>query len=125
MDRVLDYVSPSSFHILGWRPEEMTGRPVEDFILDEDRLVLATTIASQGRSVMLRMLKKDGSTVWMENRARLVCDSATGGPTGWVVTMRDITERKALEEQLSDLARIDALTGLANRRAFDEVLDRE
>ena len=125
MDQVLDYVSPSSFHILGWRPEEMTGRPVEDFILDEDRLVLAATIASQGRSVMLRMLKKDGSSVWMENRATLVCDSATGEPKEWVVTMRDITERKVLEQELSALALTDGLTGLPNRRAFDEALERE
>ena|ERR1700733_7962539 len=80
MDRVLNYVSPSSFQILGWRPEEMTGRPVEDFILDEDCPVLAAAIASHKRGVMLRMLKKDGSTVWMENRATLVCDSASGEP---------------------------------------------
>jgi PleD family two-component response regulator len=103
----------------------MTGRPVEDFILDEDRPVLAATIASQGRSVMLRMLKKDGSTVWMENRATLVCDSTTGEAKEWVVTMRDITERKVLEQELSALALTDGLTGLPNRRAFDEALKRE
>ena len=125
MDRVLDYVSPASFQILGWKPEEMTGRPVEDFILDEDLPVLAEAIAHQGRSVLLRMLKRDGSTVWMENRASLVSDSATGEPRQWVVTMRDVTERKALEKQLSELALTDGLTGLANRRAFDEALERE
>jgi len=125
MDRVLNYVSPSSFQILGWRPEEMTGRPVEDFILDEDCPVLAAAIASHKRGVMLRMLKKDGSTVWMENRATLVCDSASGEPKEWVVTMRDITERKAHEQQLSELALTDSLTGLSNRRAFDEALERE
>jgi len=103
----------------------MTGRPVEDFILSEDRPVLAATIARQGRSVMLRMLKKDGSTVWMENRATLVCDSATGEPKEWVVTMRDITERKVLEQELSTLALTDGLTGLPSRRAFDEALGRE
>jgi PAS domain S-box-containing protein len=117
--------SPSAFHILGWRPEEMTGRPVEGFILDEDRPVLAATIASHGRSVMLRMLKKDGSTVGMENRATLVRDSVTGEPTEWVVTMRDITEHMVLEERLCELALTDGLTGLSNRRAFDEALERE
>ena len=39
--------------------------------------------------------------------------------------MRDITDRKALEEQLSLLALTDDLTGLANRRAFDQALERE
>ena len=125
MDRVLDYVSPSSLQILGWKPEEMTGRPVEDFILAEDCPVLAAAIASHRESAMLRMLKKDGSTVWMENRARLVLDSATGEPKEWVVTMRDITERKALEQQLSELALTDGLTELSKRRAFDKALERE
>jgi len=125
MDRVLDYVSPSSLHILGWTPEEMTGRPVEDFILDQDHPLLAAAIAAKRNSVMLRMLKKDGSTVWMENRARLVLDSATGEPKEWVVTMRDITERKLLEEQLSEQALTDGLTELSNRRAFNQGLERE
>jgi diguanylate cyclase (GGDEF)-like protein len=39
--------------------------------------------------------------------------------------MRDISERKLLEEKLSRLALTDGLTGLANRRAFDEALERE
>jgi diguanylate cyclase (GGDEF)-like protein len=41
--------------------------------------------------------------------------------------MRDITERKLLdlEEKLSELALTDGLTGLANRRAFDEALNME
>jgi diguanylate cyclase (GGDEF)-like protein len=39
--------------------------------------------------------------------------------------MRDITGRKVLEEKLSALAMTDALTGLWNRRAFDQALRRE
>ncbi len=125
MDRVLSYVSPSCFSTLGWRPEEMTGRAVEDFILDEDHPILAAAIAAQAGCAMLRMMKKDGSTVWMDNRARLVLDPVTGEPKGWVVAMRDITDRKALEDRLSKLALADGLTGLPNRRAFDEALERE
>ncbi len=125
MDRVLNYVSPSCFSTLGWKPEEMTGRAVEDFILDEDHPVLAAAIATHAEGAMLRMMKKDGSTVWMDNRARLVRDPVTGEPKEWVVTMRDISERKALEDRLSRLALSDGLTGLPNRRAFDEALERE
>jgi diguanylate cyclase (GGDEF)-like protein len=39
--------------------------------------------------------------------------------------MRDMTERKKLEDKLSALALTDSLTELPNRRAFDETLDRE
>jgi diguanylate cyclase (GGDEF)-like protein len=39
--------------------------------------------------------------------------------------MRNITERRLIEERLFALAHTDALTGLGNRRAFDEALGRE
>ena len=37
----------------------------------------------------------------------------------------DISERKRFEEKLSALSLTDGLTGLANRRSFDETLERE
>jgi diguanylate cyclase (GGDEF)-like protein len=42
-----------------------------------------------------------------------------------VVVMRDISERKRMEEELGELAFRDKLTGIANRRKFDEVLENE
>jgi len=125
LDRVLTYVSPSSLYVLGWKPEELTNRLVDDFILPEDLPLLAAAIASQHDTVTMRMRRPDGSTPWMENRARLLRDPVTGEPTGWVVTMRDISDRKALEEKLSSQALTDGLTGIANRRAFDRALARE
>lgn len=131
LDRVLHYVSPSSLSVLGWTSEEMTGKLVDEFILAEDFPILAATIArniSDGAStgsVILRMLKKNGSTTWMENTARILRDSATGQPKEFVVTMRDINERKMLEEKLIAQTLTDSLTGLANRRAFDKALVRE
>lgn len=43
----------------------------------------------------------------------------------FVISHKDITERKAAEEMAKDLARIDGLTQIANRRAFDEFLQQE
>ena len=45
--------------------------------------------------------------------------------TGIVGVTRDVTERKLFELRLATLATIDGLTGLTNRRAFDEALARE
>jgi diguanylate cyclase (GGDEF)-like protein/PAS domain S-box-containing protein len=131
MDRVIQYVSPSCLQLLGWTPEERIGKTVDDLILPEDYPVFAAAYArilapgAQFVSSTLRMRKRDGSIVWTEANTRLVRDPATGEPKEAVIVMRDITERKMLEDKLSALALSDGLTGILNRRAFDEALERE
>src|SRR5580658_4352812 len=120
LDMVLHYVSPSSFHVLGWKPEEMTGKRPDAFFLPEDASALA------GNSfAIVRMRMKDGIMAWVEIKHRMVCDSATGVPRENIIVIRDITERKTLEERLAVLELTDARTGLFTARAFDEALERE
>jgi diguanylate cyclase (GGDEF)-like protein/PAS domain S-box-containing protein len=47
-----------------------------------------------------------------------------GLPSGAVITFRDITERKAFEDELHQHAFYDSLTGLANRRLLVERLEQ-
>ncbi|MDX6391749.1 MAG: hypothetical protein QOJ73_2812 [Streptosporangiaceae bacterium] len=47
-----------------------------------------------------------------------------GAPSGAVIAFRDITERKAFEDELQHHAFYDSLTGLANRRLLVERLDQ-
>ena len=72
---------------------------------------------------------RDGHWVWVEVEFRSIRDQKTGEPAGIIGAMRNISLRKSLEIELADanrrleaLARQDALTGLANRRTFDEML---
>jgi diguanylate cyclase (GGDEF)-like protein/PAS domain S-box-containing protein len=131
MDRVIKYISPSCVQLLGWNPEERIGRMIDDLILAEDHPVFAAAYTrllmpgAQAVSGTARARKKDGTTAWIEANGRLVRDPATGEPQEVVLVMRDITERKMLEEKLSALALTDSLTGLMNRRSFDESLTRE
>jgi diguanylate cyclase (GGDEF)-like protein/PAS domain S-box-containing protein len=120
LDMVLHYVSPSSVHVLGWKPEEMTGKRPNAFFLPED----ASTLAGNTFAVV-RMRTKDGTMAWVEIKHRMVCDSATGVPRENIIVIRDITERKSLEERLSALEQTDARTGLFTARAFHEALERE
>jgi diguanylate cyclase (GGDEF)-like protein/PAS domain S-box-containing protein len=125
MDGVLHYVSPASVEILGWKPEEMAGKILDDFILPEDVPLLATAFATQGQSATVRMRKKDGPSAWMECHARLARHSVSGEPKEYVVVMRDITDHKILEEKLSALVLTDGPKGLLNAHAFQGALDQE
>ena len=51
--------------------------------------------------------------------------SPKGEIIGTIGAVMDITERKALEEELKCLANFDSLTGLMNRRYFFEISDKE
>jgi diguanylate cyclase (GGDEF)-like protein/PAS domain S-box-containing protein len=125
-DGVLHYVSPSSFRVLGWKPEEMAGKRPDDFILSEDASFIPGRLISglEDSPLAVRMRKKDETVAWIEVKHRAICDS-TGEARETIIVMRDITERKTLEEQLSLLELTDSRTGLATHRAFDETLDRE
>jgi diguanylate cyclase (GGDEF)-like protein/PAS domain S-box-containing protein len=131
LDMRFNYVSPSSFQVLGWTPEEMMAMQPFALIVPEDVPALAELAArnlrpgAEASPITARYRKKDGTIAWTEVSARVVRDPATEEPIETVIVIRDITERKRLEEKLSALALTDGLTGLANRRAFDQALDRE
>lgn len=125
------YISPSCVQVLGYTPEEMMSMEPFGHVLPEDLPGLAATAyrnlapGTEPSRATARMRKKDGTIVWMEITARVVRDPSTGEAAEAVIVMRDVTERKSMEDQLARLALTDGLTGLPNRRAFDEDLDRE
>ena len=125
MDGLLRYVSSASLKILGWKPEEMTGKALYDFVFPEDLPVLAGAFAAHDEKAAFRMQKKDGSQAWIESQIRLARNSATGEAKEYVVVLRNITVLKMLEEKLSALTLIDGPTGLFNPRAFESALDME
>jgi len=131
LDRVLHYVSPSCITLFGCERKEMEGRTVDGRVYPEDmpkviaavQRSLAPGVVEEGATI--RMRRNDETLVWTEVNARVIRDEVTGEALEFVLVMRDVTERKLLEEKLSKLAMTDGLTGVANRRAFDEALERE
>ena len=72
-----------------------------------------------------RLLNKAGNYVWVNMRGRVSEHNPNGNPNRVSGVLVDISERKALEDQLVELATKDALTGLYNRGFGSETLDRE
>jgi diguanylate cyclase (GGDEF)-like protein/PAS domain S-box-containing protein len=70
-----------------------------------------------------RYLRPDGSAVWVARSVTLVRD-ADGEPLHFIDQIQDITDRRRYEGELRRLADHDPLTGLLNRRRFEEELDR-
>lgn len=71
-----------------------------------------------------RMLHKDGHWIWVLDRGKLVSRTPDGRPEWMAGTHTDITVRKVLEIEIRQLAYIDALTGLPNRRLLDDRLQQ-
>jgi diguanylate cyclase (GGDEF)-like protein/PAS domain S-box-containing protein len=117
-----DYMSPSVESILGYPPEYF----LEDFnrVLDilDDKGRLAIDLALRGERPFSRMdfhlRHADGTIVIGETQTTVVRDAVQG-------VTRDVTELRRLQDRLAALALRDPLTGLANRRLLDELLDAE
>ncbi|MEI6209907.1 MAG: diguanylate cyclase [Desulfuromonadales bacterium] len=82
--------------------------------------------------VEYRLRCKDGSYKWILSRGMVVNRSKDGSPLRMIGTHTDITERKRVERALEEanskleiLSITDGLTGIANRRRFDQVLAQE
>ncbi len=71
-----------------------------------------------------RLLDAGGEVVWISLSTSVVRD-ADGEPLYRISQLQDVTERRRFEGQLQHLADHDPITGLFNRRRFDEELERE
>ena len=137
-DLVRRYVSPACRELLGYEPEEMIGiKPVSVAHPDDaPRLSLVFQTLMSGRadrqSIISRIRHRDGRWIWVEAQFRALRDPESGAATGIIGSLRDVSARKIVEDELAEanrrlqaLAVQDGLTGLANRRAFDEALAKE
>jgi diguanylate cyclase len=118
-------VNPAFERILGYREEDMTGRPFLDFVHPDDleRTEAEAAGLADGRTTVQfqnRYIDKDGEVHWLEW-------ASVPLPEEHVIyaVARDVTERKELEQELERLSHHDSLTGLFNRRRFDEELSRQ
>ncbi len=129
-DGTVTYISPAIKDVLGWAPNEIEGRSVNDFVQDDYAPLFSGGEQSWPRMLTFPARHRDGAWVWLEASVRRLPPET--GDDRYVLTIRDVSRRKKIEDalaaenaQLQAMAVTDSLTSLANRRRFDEVLERE
>ncbi|MBV9455771.1 MAG: EAL domain-containing protein [Rubrobacter sp.] len=120
------YISPQIETLTGYSPEEckdpdlrwrMVHPDDRERMRAEDERVVEP---GEAYTTEYRVVHRDGRIVWVRNESVVVQEEASQS-LYWQGFMLDITERKALEDELVHQAFHDSLTGLPNRTLF---LDR-
>ena len=131
------YIGPQIEALLGWTPDSwMTVQDWADRMHPDDRQWVVDFCVAQSKAGVdheadYRALTSNGTYVWLRDVVHVVRTEA-GEVEALVGFMFDISERKKTEEkllnlqrELQDLSFKDGLTGLANRRRFDSLVDVE
>jgi diguanylate cyclase (GGDEF)-like protein/PAS domain S-box-containing protein len=120
-------VNPAIVHLLGYSEEELVTMSFVDFTHPDDARLdwdLYTSLRAGHRDryqIDKRYLRRDGRVVWVSLTVSAV--RRADGELLFVVSLvEDITERRRLQDELRRQAMHDYLTGLPNRRLFDDRL---
>jgi diguanylate cyclase (GGDEF)-like protein/PAS domain S-box-containing protein len=131
------YIGPQIESLLGWKPSSwVSAQDWAERMHPDDRDWVVDFCVSQSKAgtdheADYRALTKDGDYVWIRDVVHVVRNSL-GEVESLVGFMFDISERKKIEEDLISLQKKleefsfkDSLTGVANRRMFDSIMEVE
>jgi diguanylate cyclase (GGDEF)-like protein/PAS domain S-box-containing protein len=122
-DTTITYVSPAVRRVLGRAAQDVTGRRLSDMMMPSSvtplmRAMVAAPQQADGPPQLTGLLLSRGDGTALDIEALVT--NLTGDPNvrGYVINVRDVSERKLFQDQLSHQAFHDSVTGLPNRSLF-------
>src|SRR5579871_326097 len=129
----VEYLNPVAEELTGWRVEDAMGRTLDEIFRafhEETCEPLENPLASAIRRLRpvksvrpMLFIRRDGNEIYIESTASPIRDG-TGTVTGGVLVFHDVSESRELNRRLRYHASHDVLTGLVNRREFENRLER-
>lgn len=104
LDGTFCYASPASRAILGWEPEEIVGKKLGALLHPDDARMMVSELGkvpahSRPVAVTFRLLRKDGTYVWVEATAGVAADGE-GEPPEIITILRDVSDRATIDNQV-------------------------
>lgn len=129
----VEYINPVAEELTGWKVDDASGRAVDEIFRGfheetceplENPLAVSIRRNRSIKSVRPTLLiRRDGNELYIESTASPIRDGR-GEVTGGVLVFHDVSESRELNRRLSYHASHDILTGLVNRREFENRLER-
>lgn len=129
----VEYLNPVAEGLTGWSVHEAVGRRIDEVFRGfheetceplENPLTVAIRRTRPIKSVRPTLLiRRDGNEIYIESTAAPIRNDR-GEVTGAVLVFHDVSESRELNRRLSYHASHDILTGLVNRREFENRLER-
>ena len=129
----VEYINPVAEELTGWKVDDASGRAVDEIFRGfheetceplENPLAVSIRRDRAIKSVRPTLLiRRDGNELYIESTASPIRDGK-GNVTGGVLVFHDVSESRELNRRLSYHASHDILTGLVNRREFENRLER-
>ncbi len=137
LDLKYRHLSPACLKIFGCPPEQLVGHSClenihADQIADMDRSFQELREGKERFFQAEMALLKDGRWVALDCAGHRWIDPQSGALLGFILVVRDVSQRQLADDRLIEANRrlqaletIDTLTGLPNRRVFDQALSKE
>jgi diguanylate cyclase (GGDEF)-like protein/PAS domain S-box-containing protein len=127
----IEYINPVAESLTAWSLAEARGRPIGEVLNLVNEItrepIENPLVGALGRGVSSTpadhsvLITRSGQEVAIQESAAPICDRQ-GRVIGAVIVFHDVTKERRLKRALSYQASHDALTGLINRREFDNRL---